>query len=96
MAMKTFLAALPQDGNKHARQDSNLQPSVPKTDALSNCATDALQVEHLIETHHPREARVVTLELKSTVFHVQIGQIFPTHGALSRRRIELTSLAKWD
>ena len=26
---------------KYARQDSNLQPSVPKTDALSNCATGA-------------------------------------------------------
>ena len=26
---------------KYARQDSNLQPSVPKTDALSNCATAA-------------------------------------------------------
>ena len=26
---------------KHARQDSNLQPSVPKTDALSSCATGA-------------------------------------------------------
>jgi hypothetical protein len=26
---------------KYARKDSNLQPSVPKTDALSNCATDA-------------------------------------------------------
>jgi hypothetical protein len=25
----------------YARQDSNLQPSVPKTDALSNCATGA-------------------------------------------------------
>jgi hypothetical protein len=28
---------------KYARQDSNLQPSVPKTDALSNCATGARQ-----------------------------------------------------
>ena len=27
---------------KYTRQDSNLQPSVPKTDALSNCATGAL------------------------------------------------------
>ena len=27
--------------NKYARKDLNLQPSVPKTDALSNCATDA-------------------------------------------------------
>jgi hypothetical protein len=26
---------------QYARQDSNLQPSVPKTDALSNCATGA-------------------------------------------------------
>ena len=26
---------------KHTREDSNLQPSVPKTDALSSCATDA-------------------------------------------------------
>ena len=26
---------------EYARQDSNLQPSVPKTDALSNCATGA-------------------------------------------------------
>ncbi len=26
---------------QHTRQDSNLQPSVPKTDALSNCATGA-------------------------------------------------------
>jgi hypothetical protein len=26
---------------KYARQDSNLQPSVPKTDALSSCATGA-------------------------------------------------------
>jgi hypothetical protein len=26
---------------KYARQGSNLQPSVPKTDALSNCATGA-------------------------------------------------------
>jgi hypothetical protein len=25
----------------YARQDSNLQPSVPKTDALSSCATGA-------------------------------------------------------
>lgn len=33
-----------QDGqpcSEYARQDSNLQPSVPKTDALSNCATGA-------------------------------------------------------
>lgn len=29
---------------KRARQDSNLQPSVPKTDALSDCATDAQQL----------------------------------------------------
>ncbi len=27
--------------DQYARKDSNLQPSVPKTDALSNCATDA-------------------------------------------------------
>ena len=27
--------------DEYARKDSNLQPSVPKTDALSNCATDA-------------------------------------------------------
>ena len=26
---------------EYTRQDSNLQPSVPKTDALSNCATGA-------------------------------------------------------
>ena len=26
---------------QYTRQDSNLQPSVPKTDALSSCATDA-------------------------------------------------------
>ena len=26
---------------KYTRQDSNLQPSVPKTDALSSCATGA-------------------------------------------------------
>lgn len=28
-------------GQEYTRQDSNLQPSVPKTDALSNCATGA-------------------------------------------------------
>jgi hypothetical protein len=27
--------------SEYTRKDSNLQPSVPKTDALSNCATDA-------------------------------------------------------
>ena len=27
--------------DQYTRQDSNLQPSVPKTDALSNCATGA-------------------------------------------------------
>ena len=27
--------------DEYTRQDSNLQPSVPKTDALSNCATGA-------------------------------------------------------
>jgi len=30
-------------GREYTRQDSNLQPSVPKTDALSNCATGALR-----------------------------------------------------
>lgn len=30
-----------EGGLKYTRQDSNLQPSVPKTDALSNCATGA-------------------------------------------------------
>ena len=38
------------DEAKYARQDSNLQPSVPKTDALSNCATDAC---HLNNTRRP-------------------------------------------
>ena len=36
---------MPADGvgweGEYTRQDSNLQPSVPKTDALSNCATGA-------------------------------------------------------
>ena len=31
----------PRSIAQYARQDSNLQPSVPKTDALSNCATGA-------------------------------------------------------
>ena len=38
---------MPADGvgweGEYTRQDSNLQPSVPKTDALSNCATGASQ-----------------------------------------------------
>jgi hypothetical protein len=38
--------------NKYARQDSNLQPSVPKTDALSNCATDAFHTKILVHLSH--------------------------------------------
>ncbi len=33
------------DRLEYTRQDSNLQPSVPKTDALSSCATGAKHSE---------------------------------------------------
>lgn len=34
---------------KYTREDSNLQPSVPKTDALSNCATGAFPFQALMK-----------------------------------------------
>ncbi len=39
--------------DEYARKDSNLQPSVPKTDALSNCATDAFLAYHVIIRNKP-------------------------------------------
>ncbi len=42
----------------YARQDSNLQPSVPKTDALSNCATGACVSRDLAYASRPRATSV--------------------------------------
>jgi hypothetical protein len=42
-AMRQIASRSTRLEEQYARQDSNLQPSVPKTDALSNCATGAWQ-----------------------------------------------------
>ncbi len=54
--------------NKYARQDSNLQPSVPKTDALSSCATDARVVPSKRELYRFRIRDQAETELRQNIF----------------------------
>ncbi len=48
---------------KHARQDSNLQPSVPKTDALSSCATGACSLSPSFFSTYDRHMTGVVAEV---------------------------------